>query len=354
MLKLVFFPLIYLCFAALSLTILQSIAPGLVKLQALSFTLGGVILIITSRLRPELLKPLLKLGYALSIVGLIATLLIGGATRGSTRWIELGPVNLQFSQFAVPLTLSISSLLVSQRSLRTLGNQLKFWALIGIPAGLIFIEPDLDTTIVLLLSAGAIFFCRDVPWIHLLRYCAVCVISILIAWFFLLQPYQRGRVFSFLDSSDPQGANYNAQQSLIAVGSGQLTGRGLGHGVQSHLRFLPERQTDFVFASFAEETGFLGASLVLLLYFALISRGFWVYFHVTDRFAQYLSLGLSSLIFIQMSINIAMNIGLFPIAGLTLPLISYGGSSVLAYALVLGLLQQLSLHATTRRLQEVK
>jgi len=161
----------------------------------------------------------------------------------------------------------------------------------------------------------------------------------------VFEPYQKNRITSFLgDSSEMTAANYNAQQSLIAVGSGQLMGRGLGHGVQSHLRFLPERQTDFIYASMAEELGFIGSSLVVLMYSALSLFCLYVAIRTENKAGMYFSIAAAAAIAFQSGVNMGMNMGILPITGITLPLLSYGGSSILATCLLLGIVQSLNIN----------
>jgi rod shape determining protein RodA len=164
----------------------------------------------------------------------------------------------------------------------------------------------------------------------------------LVGWFVVLQPYQKARITAFISpTEDMQGSNYNAQQALIAVGSGEFAGRGLGQGIQSHLKFLPERHTDFIFASLAEEYGFIGTSTVIILYVLLITFLIWASLHISNQIGQLFLLVVAIWIFLQATININMNIGLLPITGITLPFLSYGGSSLLGLCFTLGIAQSL-------------
>lgn len=334
-------PIIYLIFASISLTILQSIAPALVQTQAVFFLIGTAIFFVTSFISFNQWKMLLPLMYTGIVAALALTLVLGNVTRGSTRWISIGSFNFQPSQYALPIIILFVSYLLSRFSLKKLQNMLLVGILTIIPLLLIFIEPDLDTSIVLIVSLASLIFMSDLPRPILLAGMASTVAVAFLAWTFFLQPYQRERVFSFLEPSDPQDSGYNAIQSKIAIGSGQLFGRGLGHGVQSQLRFLPERQTDFIFASLAEETGFVGGSLVISVYLLLILFIIRTMNKTQDPFKMYTLLGLATLICFQVFVNIGMNIGILPVAGLTLPYISYGGSSLLAFSFALGIIQRI-------------
>lgn len=347
-------PLIYLVFATISLSILQSIAAPLVQYQALFFVLGLFLLAITSSISLPIWKRLLPLGYTTIVLALMTTLLVGGVTRGSTRWISIGPFNLQPSQFAVPYLIFFTSWLLSFLSLKKLKNLFIVGGLVALPLGLIFVEPDLDTSIVLSVSIATLILVSDIRRSFLFSGIALAVVLVIVGWNFLLQPYQKQRIFTFSAPSDPQGVGYNALQSKIAVGAGELWGRGLGHGVQSQLRFLPERQTDFIFASLAEETGFVGAGLVLSVYIVLIMFLFYVLQKTKDSFTAYTLLGFISLITFQVFVNIGMNMGLLPIAGLTLPFISYGGSSLLAFSFMLGIIQRIVLDERYSNVREIR
>lgn len=181
----------------------------------------------------------------------------------------------------------------------------------------------------------------DIPKKYVLGLAIGAGITALLAWFLLLQPYQKQRITSFISPEQSSDGNYHVEQALIAVGSGELTGRGLGQGVQSYLRFLPERQTDFIFASIAEEYGFIGGIVVLSLYALLI--GFIIYTGSTTSraSAQFYCYGVAIALLLQMGVNIGMNMGLVPVTGITLPFLSYGGSSILSLTIALAIVQSI-------------
>jgi len=207
-------------------------------------------------------------------------------------------------------------------------------------------QPDLGSTLVLFSIWLGMLLVSGAKKSHLAGLLVILLIFTVLAWAFFLQDYQKNRVFSFLDpTSDPQGQNYNAIQSITAVGSGGITGRGFGRGVVSQLRFLPERQTDFIFASLAEELGFFGAGFLLALLFWWFMRIIKVARDSSENFGFFLVFGIFCFFFVQSTINIGMNIGLLPITGVPLPLVSYGGSSMLVSLVALGIVESVLVHA---------
>ncbi len=211
---------------------------------------------------------------------------------------------------------------------------------VSIPVLLILIEPELGSALVVLFTWFAMLMFSKMNKKHLLMLLVIFLVLGFLGWNFLLEEYQKQRVFTFLNPyEDPLGEGYNVLQSIIAVGSGELFGRGLGRGLQSQLKFLPERQTDFIFASTAEELGLLGSGVILALYLVLFIRLMKAAAVARDNFGMYLSLGILFMLLIQVFINIGMNVGLFPVTGIPLPLLSYGGSSLIVTLLALGLVE---------------
>jgi rod shape determining protein RodA len=340
-----FLPLLMLLFALLSILTLRSVAPSLVSRQILFFFAGAVIFFLTSRLTFKRLQDMSPLFYLITIGLLIFTHLLGTVTRGTTSWIPIGSFHIQPSQMATVVVGLWLSRFLETHPLRTLKNLLIFCLISGIPALLILLEPDLGTAMIFIFSVATLFFLTPTRLSYILGLSGMAVVVIFLGWNFVLRPYQKDRITSFMNSSETsQSSGYNAVQSLIAVGSGQFYGRGLGEGVQSHLRFLPERQTDFVFASFAEETGFIGAVTVIGLYAVLVAYLLYLSMRVDSVSAKYFCWTTATLITTQAGINIGMNMGLLPITGITLPLISYGGSSILALFFHYGCVQAIIQH----------
>jgi len=335
-------PFFMLCLAAISVLVLRSVAPTLLPRQLTFFFLGGVIFFLASRIS---FSNWLNIGpylYGLLITLLLLTQVIGKVTRGAVSWIPIGPIHIEPSQLAVVFAGLVMCQFVVKNPIKNVKNLLFFGMLAGFPAMLIFLQPDFGSTMIYVSAMASLFFLSDTKVTYFLSILGLTVIAMYIGWNFLLRPYQKARVTSFLNVSDQaSSASYNAIQSVIAVGSGQFLGRGLGQGIQSHLRFLPERQTDFVFASFAEETGWVGSGLIIAIYtmltFFLILMGYLAP-KPAEKYFCYIS---ATMLGVQATINVGMNIGLLPITGITLPLISYGGSSVLSLCFQFGCVQSI-------------
>ncbi len=279
--------------------------------------------------------------YAVTLILLIIVLILGFETRGSVRWIPLGPIRLQPSELAKPM-LIIFLANFWQDKIPSWRNIFRSLLLISPVLGLVFIQPDLGTTIVLMVIWLVILIGANISAIKLVLLGSFAGFLAPIAWVFL-KDYQKNRIFSFINPElDPLGVGYNVIQSMIAVGSGGLQGRGLGRGSQSRLQFLPEYRTDFIFASIAEELGFIGSMIVLVLYSLLVARIFKVLTGKVSKFGSLVCLGVLGMIILQTVVNIGMNIGIMPITGITLPFLSYGGSSLLITLISLGFVASVS------------
>jgi rod shape determining protein RodA len=339
-------------FALLSLTTLRSIVPDLLYKQALSFGLAFILFALAAKLPFNLHLQLSKwfyLGLNLLLLGL---LIYGSVTRGISAWVTL-PFGFKFqpSQFAVPVVaLYLANFFAKEKhfSWASLGQAL---AIIVLPFALILAQPDFGTALVFLAAMSVFLLFNRLSWQQFLALFGAAVFSLALLWTVVFKDYQRSRILGFLhlQQSQAQQQNvqtesssaYNARQALIAVGGGQFWGRGIGQGVQSHLRFLPERQTDFIFASFVEEWGFLGALFLLSLYFALLLF-LWRFVAYAPNFrAQLYILVILVMFLVQIFINVGMNMAILPITGITLPFLSYGGSSVLALFYALGVVQSI-------------
>ena len=228
----------------------------------------------------------------------------------------------------------------SQEKIKDIRYVLLSAVYVSIPALLILIEPDLGSALVIFFTWLGMLLCSKMNKKHLAVLLLVGVLASSFGWFFVLHEYQKNRIYTFLDpSQDPQGRGYNVLQSIIAVGSGGIFGRGVGRGLQSQLKFLPERQTDFIFASTAEELGLLGGIFILTMFGVIFSRLLAAARRARDNFGMYLTLGIFFMFLVQVVVNIGMNVGLVPVTGIPLPLLSYGGSSLLTTMFALGLAQ---------------
>jgi rod shape determining protein RodA len=284
--------------------------------------------------------------YGVSIGLLIAVLFLGKEVSGSQRWLVFGPVSLQPSEI---MKISLVIVLARYFSESVSEHGFSLWELwkpliwTVLPFALIVKQPDLGTSLILLLIAGSVILFVKIELTSLLCLTAGGMISSGMAWFFL-RGYQKQRILTFLDpQGDPLGAGYHIIQSKIAVGSGLLLGKGFLKGTQNALSFIPEQHTDFIFSVLAEEWGFLGSVTVILLYLILIIWGLSVGARSKDPFGTVLAVGLTSMIFWQTFVNVGMVLALLPVVGVPLPLISYGGSSVLATMISIGILLNISM-----------
>jgi rod shape determining protein RodA len=279
--------------------------------------------------------------YAAALGLLIVVAVAGQSTGGSRRWINLGLLKLEPSELA-----KLAVVLVMVHYLREepprggwrAHQMLIPAALVAIPVALVLKQPDLGTALILIMITATLVFISGLNWRTMTVALLGAVLAAPVAWHYL-KPYQRERMVSFINpQSDPLGAGYHIIQSEIAIGSGGAWGKGIFQGTQARLNFLPEQTTDFIFAVYAEEFGFAGSILLLALYAALIARGAWIARHARDRFGSLLAVGVSGIIFWQVAINIGMATGMLPVVGITLPLVSYGGSSLIAMMAAAGVL----------------
>ncbi len=346
--------LCYILSAILSLVVLTSISPERLPQQALMFGIGFIFFVYLARQDSAVFKTFAPILYILSLVILIATLLLGDTVRGSTRWIPLGLFQLQGGEFVKPLLVLAFAFFIKTFPPKSIKNILLNTLIFAIPAVLIFRQPDLGTTLVISSIWVAQMFIAGLSyWLVMITLGVTAIFTKYLPQ--ILHDYQLKRLTSFIDPfRDPLGAGYNVIQSIIAVGSGGIIGKGLGNGTQSHLRFLPERHTDFIFASLAEELGFIGSLLVIFILGGLLYRLLVLATHATSYSSRLIYIGTFGYLFFQVFINLGMNIGLAPVTGVTLPLISYGGSSVIATAITLGIVASCARSDSHHALIEIK
>lgn len=323
---------------ALSLTTLSSIDFIYFEGQIFSIIIGILAYIFFSQVNVETLKKFSIPIYIIAIILLSIVLIIGFESRGAVRWIDVFGISIQFSEILKPfLALSLAAFLANNetRSLRSF--VMTFILLVPIVL-LIALQPDLGTALIYAGVAVIVMFVYG----YSLQYFLTAALPFVLAAPFLwtvLHDYQRQRILTFFNPmSDPQGATYNAMQAIIAVGSGMLMGKGMQESTQSHLRFLPERQTDFIFATLSEGLGFIGALIVILAFIILLYRIYTIFQEMPDSYGKVYAASVFCLILIHFFVNIGMNIGIVPIVGVTLPFVSYGGSSILSNFILLGLL----------------
>src|SRR5262245_13792442 len=315
--------------------------------QAIWMGLGLVFLLATLLVDYRSLERI-AVPFYVSVIGmLVAVLFVGRIVNGSQRWIDLGPLNLQPSELAKLALIMLFARILSRRSASAPVGllDLVFPAmLVGLPAALIVKQPDLGTALVLCTVSASFLAVTRVRVSSLLLISAAGIAAVAVAWLFVLHDYQKERVFTFLDPSrDPLGAAYHGIQAQIAVGSGGFWGKGFMQGSQSQLDFLPEEQTDFVFSVLGEEWGFVGSATVLVLYLGILIRGLMIAHSSKDLFGAYLAVGIVAMFFWAGAINVGMVIGVLPVVGVPLPMLSYGGSALLTCMVALGLLMNVSM-----------
>jgi rod shape determining protein RodA len=293
----------------------------------------------------------------LGLMGLV--LVAGAASHGSTRWIDIGFFAFQPSEFGKLLFVLALAGVLADRSVPVTSLQAPLRALMyGLPAiALVFVQPDFGTALVYAAALGGVLFFAGVRWLHLAVLFVVTVVAaLMILWILpsagvnVLKPYQTARLTGFTHpSNDPRGATYNLRQSITAVGAGGLRGRGVLGATQTRLNYLPAHSTDFAFASLAEEHGFFGAAILLLLYLLVVWRALKVVTVAGDLFSAIVAGAIAFMFLFQVFVNSAMTMGIAPITGIPLPFVSVGGSSMLTNFLALGVLQAIYLRRVDRR-----
>jgi rod shape determining protein RodA len=289
--------------------------------------------------------------YAIVLALVVAVDLRGFVGMGAQRWIDLGLIQLQPSELmnvAVVLALARYFHCLSSEEIARIRYLILPVLTVGVPAALVLKQPDLGTAVILLMSGAVLYFIAGVRLRYFVLTAAAAAAALPVVWHFL-RDYQKNRIYTFLDpDADPLGAGYHILQSKIALGSGGLFGKGFLQGSQSHLSFLPEKQTDFIFTTLAEEFGLVGGLGLLALYSMIIVYGFAIALRSRNHFGRLLGLGIATNLFLSVFINTAMVMGLIPVVGVPLPLISYGGTAMLAVMLGFGLLLNVGAHRDTR------
>lgn len=341
------FLLIVLSFSALySVELSRADAVRYIPKQAVALVLGLMLSIPIVAMHYSGWRQLGRNVYFFGLILLALVLVFGVTIRGTTGWFSLFGFNFQPVEF---MKLAFAVQLARYFSIKgeypiTWRHILESGALLILPVMLVMLQPDLGSASILVGTWFFILLFSGIRWYHLATFAASGVSATLIGWFFLLQDYQKDRIAVFLNPElDPLGAGYNVTQAKIAIGSGGLFGRGLGFGSQSQLKFLPEAQTDFIFSVISEELGFLGSFLVIAAFCIILWRAFVIVKRSRDKFASFLALSLSSVLVVQMIINIGVNLTLLPTTGVALPFVSYGGSSLLISLIIIALLQSIAI-----------
>jgi rod shape determining protein RodA len=325
--------------------------------QAAYAALGAAGMLGLSLVEPDLYRRYWRPIYGVTVVVLFLILPLGTEVRGSQRWITIGSFQFQPSELAKLLLILAVGAFLAERA-RAIGDWrvvLGAIGLVAVPTLLVFAQPDIGTSLVYVAALAAMLFVGGIRWLHL---AALGAIVVLVGgggiWFLpsmgvdVLEPYQRDRLIAFVDRErDPQGASYNVQQSILAVGAGGLRGRGIDNATQTNLNYLPEHATDFAFASLAEQRGFVGAAILLLLYLLVVWRGVRVITYAADVFSAVVAGGIVLALLFQVFVNVGMTMGLAPVTGIPLPFVSVGGSSLITNLFAVGVLQ--AIHARGRR-----
>jgi rod shape determining protein RodA len=321
--------------------------------QAIAAGIGFVGFVVALLIDPERYRRAQKAIYAATLVLMVLVFPLADTTRGSKRWIELGPFQLQPSEFGKLLfVLALAGFLADRaRRLHEPRIVLQTIGLALVPILLVFKQPDLGTALVYTAAVAACLFVAGVRWSHLAVLASVGLLVVAsVVWILpgagieVLEPYQTARLTGFTNpDSDPAGATYNVTQSITAVGSGGLSGRGVEGATQTRLDYLPEHHTDFVFAALAEQRGFFGAALLLGLYLLFVWRGLRVVAVARDAFSAIVAGGIVIAFLFQVFVNVGMTMGIAPVTGIPLPFVTVGGSSMVANLLAVGVLQ--SIHA---------
>ena len=341
-----FFALLFL--AGLSLLILYS-ATGqnldVVIRHALRLLTGFSLLLVIAQLRPESLARWTPYIFAFGLLLLLLVLAAGSVSKGAQRWLNLGVVRIQPSEImklAVPMMLSWY---FARTGVPPRPSQLAVAALIIlIPALLVARQPDLGTAVLIVGAGGLILFLAGMGWRIMAVIAGLALAALPLIWTYM-HDYQRKRIFTLLDpTSDPLGTGYHTIQSMIAIGSGGFFGKGWLNSTQAHLEYLPESSTDFVFAVFAEEFGLLGIVVLLTIYLYIVGRGMMIAFFAQDTYTRLVAGGLALSFFLYFFINVGMVSGILPVVGVPLPLISYGGTSVVTLMAAFGMLMSIHTH----------
>ncbi|GLQ06433.1 rod shape-determining protein RodA [Sneathiella chinensis] len=345
------FVLLICAAAAVGFTMLYSAANGSIEpwasRQMIRFAAGLVIMFVVAfvdvRIWLRLAYPL----YAISLLLLGAVEVMGVVGMGARRWVEIGPLQLQPSEvMKITLVMAVARYFhgLSLEDVRRIRWVLPPILLVLAPSALVLRQPDLGTTLLLVAGAGIVFFAAGVS---LWKFGAVIGAAIPVGFFAyqFLHDYQKKRILIFLNpESDPLGSGYHIMQSKIALGSGGIFGKGFVQGTQSHLNYLPEMRTDFIFSMLAEEFGMIGGLTLFALYILLMAYGYAIALRSRNQFGKLLAVGMTGVFFLYVFINVAMVMGLVPVVGVPLPLISYGGTSMLTLMVGFGLIMSVYIH----------
>jgi len=334
--------------SGLSLVVLYSSGGenmDLIYKQGIRILIGFIILFLVAQLSPQTLQRWAPYIFSIGLILLSMVLLVGIVGKGAQRWLNLGLFRFQpaeIMKLGVPMMVAW---VLTRHPLPLRVRELTIAALIVCgPTILVILQPDLGTAILIAAAGVLAIFLAGIGWRWLLAFTVALGAAGPLMWT-MLHDYQRSRILTLFDPwSDPLGAGYHTIQSIIAVGSGGANGKGWMNGSQSQLEFIPERSTDFIFAVYSEEFGFIGAVLMICLYFFVVARGMYIAFNAQDTFSRLIGGALSLTFFFYVFVNIGMVSGLLPVVGVPLPLVSYGGTSMVTLMAGLGMLMSIHTH----------
>lgn len=336
--------LVVFLLTALSLSTILAVAPTEFKKQAVFVLFGFTLIFFGSHIDFRFLKNASLSLYIVMLAVLGAVLVWGASIRGTRSWFGIGAFGLQPVELAKLISIIILAKYLARnyQEIYRLRHLVVSVVFIFIPALLIVLQPDMGSVMVLLLVWLAMIIVAGIRWRYFFTLCLLSFLGGFSGWHWFFKDYQKERLRIFLNPQiDPLGYGYNIIQSIIAIGSGGFLGKGLGYGTQSHLNFLPAKHTDFIFAVIAEEMGFLGIIFVLGFYAFLFWRIYLIAKKAPDNFSRFLSVGIMILFLAHVLINIGMNLGIFPVIGIPLLFLSYGGSNIIVAFLAIGILQNI-------------
>ncbi len=317
----------------------------LIKKQLVRLGFGLAVMFFIAQIPPRILQLWAPALYVLALGFLFAVLLFGESSKGAQRWINIG-IRFQPSEMMkLAMPMMIAWFFAEKALPPSFKNLVVSLLLVFVPTLLIMKQPDLGTSLLIATSGLFIIFFSGIRWRYIATAVVAAVVMIPIMWYFVMHDYQKGRVLTFLNPErDPLGAGYHIIQSQIAIGSGGVSGKGWLQGTQSQLEFLPERHTDFIFAVLGEEFGLIGVGILLALYLFIIIRGLQISLQAQDTFGRLLGAAITLTFFVYLFVNIGMVSGLLPVVGLPLPLISYGGTSMVTLLAGFGILMSIKTH----------
>lgn len=331
----------------LSLSVLYSVGgEEMLIRQVIRLALALAVMLVMAQIPPEMYKRWTPAIFIIIVLMLVAVLVFGHVGKGAQRWLDLGFTKFQPSEIMKLIMPFMVAYYISEYNLPPRLKEIFVSLLIVlIPTLLIAVQPDLGTSILVASSGIFALFLSGISWFYITIAATAVLAFTPVLWFYLMHDYQRERVLTlFNPESDPLGAGYHIIQSKIAIGSGGLSGKGWLQGTQSQLEFLPERHTDFIFSVFSEEFGFVGILMLLAIYLFIIGRGLWIANNAQDPFTKLVAGSITLTFFVYVFVNIGMVSGLLPVVGVPLPLISYGGTSIVTLIAGFGVLMSINTH----------